>query len=162
MDKIVHYTPPTQKITDKNEIIGYAKKYLKQNSIIDIRWFIYNDMKYNDAPESFIRDVAYQMVGTGHFQMEYTDYQVHFLVTKKHWVFARPFTYAVIVALVSGFISILVGLLTNRADNQVQFLKDSQQDSLIQDLKQKSNSVPNDTTFRPKKLQDVLPKTKNN
>lgn len=136
------FVPPTATITDKQSIVKYATEYLKTNSLIDLWWFIHNDMNYKDAPDPFVRDTAYQMVGNGHFEFAKCDNDRIFLIIKRHWVFARPLTYAIILLIISAVISLIVGRLTNQDNSQLQFLKDAHQDSLIQKLQQNASSLP--------------------
>jgi hypothetical protein len=139
------YKKPNKRITDKDEIIKYAKTYFYNNSLIDLWWFIHDDMQYQDLPDSFARDVAHKMVGTGQFKFVYTDHQKYFLITKASWHEAYPFRFAISVAIFSTIVSLIATKLTEQSNNQLQFLKDTQQDSLIQDLKQKVANAQIDT-----------------
>jgi hypothetical protein len=148
------YNKPDECITDKDTIVKYARKYMDENSLIDLYWFIHNDMHYPELPDSFARDVAYQMVGTGDFEMAYTDFQRNFLIIKRKWFFRHPLVYGFALLLISAGVSITVGLLSKPATIQVESPLEKFQSSLSDSLKtlqkQIGDSVAairSDTTF---------------
>lgn len=140
------YQPPNKRITDKEEIVNYAETYFYNNSLIDLYSFIHNDMQYSDVPESFVRDVAYQMVSSGKFKFAFTNNDQDFLIIKSSWHEAYPFRFAIAVALFSTIVSLIATKLTEQSNNQLQFLKDTQQDSIIHDLQQRIANLQIDTT----------------
>ncbi len=128
---------PDQKVSDKDEIVKYAKEYLKENSLIDMNGFIHSEMKYPDAPTSFIRDVAYQMWGIGIYDFADTYKKDEYLLIKKQsWIARNPVKWAVFITALSAIMAFAGGWLSKKDHSQLQFLKDTQQDSLIQSLKQ--------------------------
>jgi hypothetical protein len=139
------YIKPNKRITDKDEIIEYAKTYFYNNSLIDLYWFIHNDMQYPDLPESFARDVAYKMVGSGKFKFAFTNNDKDFLIIKSSWTESRPLRFAIIVAVISAILSVIASRLTDQDKSQLQFLKDTQQDSIIHDLQQRTTNLQIDT-----------------
>lgn len=132
--KSTTYIAPDYQITDKDEIIKQAILYLQGNSLIDLWWFIRDDMKYKNAPDSFVRDVAHRMVGTGRFKFAYTNHQQDFLIVKASWHEAYPWLFAFSVALLSALISLLATRLTEKSNAQEQLLRESRQDSILNDL----------------------------
>ena len=48
--------PEKERITDKDKIIARVQLYLTENSVVNLTWFIKNDMNYLETNPSFIRD----------------------------------------------------------------------------------------------------------
>ena len=83
------YIPPAYKVTDKDEIISFAKIYIADNNYwADMNSFIWNDMKYSDAPTSFIFSVATAMEVSGKYKLSVQDKTGYYVITplpKKSW-----------------------------------------------------------------------------
>jgi hypothetical protein len=132
---------PDRRVTDKGEIIGFAKQYLKENSFIDLYWFIRNDMGYKDVPHSFVRDVAYKMVGSGNYEMAHTDYEQYFYLIKRKWLFRHPLVYGGIVALISGALALIVAIATRQDQSRLELRRETRQDSLLHNLNDSVNTL---------------------
>lgn len=153
-----NFSYPDLRITDKDEIIKKAKQYLKDNSFIDLYFFIHDNMGYKDAPDSFVRDVAYKMVGTGSYEMVHTDHSQYFYLINKKWLFRHPIMYGAIVAVISAGLAVVVSIATRQDRSRLELLRETRQDSLIHNLTDSiktlqkqigdsANAIRHDSTF---------------
>lgn len=90
------YIKPIIKVTDKNQIISYAKTYIADNNFwVDMNSFIWKDMNYPDAPTSFIFSVSTAMEFSGKYKLSTQDKTGYYIITpipkkswkEKYWVF---------------------------------------------------------------------------
>lgn len=153
------FKKPISRITDKHEIVDYAKIYLKKTgSLIDMNGFIHSEMNYPDADTSFIRDVAYLMWGTGKYDFADTYKKDEYLLCKKQsWIEKHPYLHALLLTLLSALISLIVTKVSHTPNSmQLQLKKDTVQDStLLQQRKEYWNSL-NILQSRIKTLEDSL------
>ena len=57
-------------ITDKNEVIKLAKKYLKSNSLLDLTALIEENCYFTHNHSAYVRDIAYKMRTTGKYEIQ--------------------------------------------------------------------------------------------
>lgn len=141
------FVGPTNPETNKDKIVNFAKEYLKTNSLLDMYCFIRDEMHYPDTEKatSFVRDVAYQMVGSNNYEFAETDNDKVFLIINRHWIYKRPILFGILTTVISIILSLAANKLAQRDNSQLQFLKDTRQDSLIQDLSSKQANFQPDT-----------------
>lgn len=141
---------PNKKITDKAEIVSYAEEYLKTNSLIDMNGFIHDEMEYPEAETSFIRDTAYLMWGSGHYEFADTYKRDEYLLIKKpSWTQRYPSWFAFTVTVLSVGLSVIATKLDKQDTTQLQFLKDSRQDTALIRLSDEVKTVRNHLQNQP-------------
>jgi hypothetical protein len=134
---IVAYTKPTNRTTDKEEIIAFANQYLQKDSWLDMNGFIWGDMMYDDAPTSFILDIAKRMERTGDYIMDTQDVTGRYLIyalPKKLLRDKSPLLYQIIVVCITVAITTIAGYIVQLTQHQEQRLKDYQQDEHLKSL----------------------------
>lgn len=113
-------------ITNKDEIIAKARKYLQTNSLIDLTGFITNEMKYADAPSSFVRDVAYKMERIGDYEVIQLDNWERFYVKRLPNKLLRdrePVLFQTLIVGISVIISSIATIIIQQHKDQEQSLK---------------------------------------